>query len=227
VFASGLLRNLPQPVLAAIVLVAVMGLVDIPALRHIWHFSRAEFAVAVVALLGVLGSGPVNGVLLGAAISIVMVLRQGAHPRVIELARVAGTTHFADRMRHPETERLADVLVVRCESALLYFNVEWVRERLLELLGARGDSVRLVVFFLGTVPRIDLAGAELLADLHKTLRAGGVELRLADPNGEVRAALSRIGFERTYGRLETGLAIDVVVSQWQASITPEISPARS
>ena len=89
-FASGLLRNLPQPVLAAIVLAAVMSLVDVAALRHIWHFSRTEFFVSIVALLGVLGSGPVNGVLLGAAISIVLLLRQAARPRVVELARVHG-----------------------------------------------------------------------------------------------------------------------------------------
>ena len=103
-FASGLLRNLPQPVLAAIVLAAVMGLVKISALQHIWRFSRAEFIVAIAAMLGVLGSGPVNGVLLGAAISIVLLLRQAARPRVVELARVPGTAHFADRLRHPENE---------------------------------------------------------------------------------------------------------------------------
>ena len=103
-FASGLLRNLPQPVLAAIVLAAVMGLVKISALQHIWRFSRAEFMVAIAAMLGVLGSGPVNGVLLGAAISIVLLLRQAARPRVVELARVPGTAYFADRLRHPENE---------------------------------------------------------------------------------------------------------------------------
>src|SRR6185295_472609 len=156
-FASGLLRNLPQPVLAAIVLAAVMGLVDIHALQHIWRFSRAEFFVAIAALVGVLGSGPVNGVLLGAAISIVLLLRQAAHPRVTELARIPGTTYFADRSRHPEYERTTGVFVVRCESALFYFNVEYVREQLLALLATRPDTVRLVVFFLGTVPKIDLA----------------------------------------------------------------------
>ena len=72
--------------------------------------------------------GPVNGVLLGAAISIVLLLRQAARPRVIELARVPGTTYFADRLRHPENELIPGVLVVRCEAALLYFNVR-VRPR--------------------------------------------------------------------------------------------------
>jgi MFS superfamily sulfate permease-like transporter len=217
-FASGLLRNLPQPVLAAIVLAAVMSLVDIRALQHIWRFSRAEFLVALVALLGVLGSGPVNGVLLGAAISIVLLLRQAARPRVVELARVPGTTIFADRARHPETEPTSGVLVVRCESALLYFNVEFVRERLFELLSARPDPVRLVVLFLGAVPKIDLAGAELLADLRKTFRARGVEFRLADAHGEVRDALRRIGFEQEYGTLESGQTVDRIVSKWQAGV---------
>ena len=214
-FASGLLRNLPQPVLAAIVLAAVMGLVNIPALQHIWRFSRAEFIVAIAAMLGVLGSGPVNGVLLGAAISIVLLLRQAARPRVVELARVPGTGYFADRVRHPENEPVSGVLVIRCEAALLYFNVEFVRERVLEMLSERQHLVRLIVFFLGLVPKVDLAGAELLADLHRTLQARGIEFRLAESHGEVRDALRRIEFERDYGTLETGQTVDVVISQWQ------------
>jgi high affinity sulfate transporter 1 len=217
-FASGLLRNLPQPVLAAIVLAAVMGLVNIPALRHIWRFSRTEFVAAIAALLGVLGSGPVNGVLLGAAISIVLLLRQAARPRVIELARVPGTAHFADRARHPETEPVSRVLVIRCESSLLYFNADFVRERVHDLLSTREDEVRLIVFFLGAVPKVDLAGADLLADLHQTLRARGIEFRLADAHGEVRDALRRIGFEQEYGTLETGQTVDGILSKWQENI---------
>ncbi len=216
VFASGLLRNLPQPVLAAIVLAAVMSLVDVHALRHIWRFSRTEFFVAIAALLGVLGAGPVNGVLLGAAISIVLLLRQAASPRVRELARVPGTTYFADRLRHPENERTDGVLVIRCEAALLYFNVEYVRERLLGLLAGRPDSVRLVVLYMGAVPRVDLAGAELVADLRRTLRARDIDFRLADVHGDVRDALRRIGFEREHGPLESGQTVDRVVTQWGA-----------
>ena len=118
-------------------------------------------------------------------------------------------------MRHPENELIPDVLVVRCESAILYFNAEFVRERLLELLSARQDPPRLIVFFLGAVPRIDLAGAELLADLHTTLPGRGVAFRLAEVHGEVRDALRRIGFERDYGTLETGQTVDGVVAKWQ------------
>jgi high affinity sulfate transporter 1 len=222
-FASGLLRNLPQPVLAAIVLAAVMGLVDVSALRHIWQFSRSEFFVAIVALLGVLGSGPVNGVLLGAAISIGLLLRQAARPRVIELTSLHGTGYYADRARHPEDQATPGVLVVRCESSLLYFNVEHVRERVFELLNARTDSVRLLVLTLGAVPKVDLAGAELIADLDKTLHARNIAFRLAEAHGEVRDALERIGFKQEHGPLESGQTVDVVVSAWQATGVRQVS----
>ena len=220
-FASGLLRNLPQPVLAAIVLAAVMGLVDIHALKTIWRFSRTEFFVAVAALFGVLGAGPANGVLLGAGISIVLLLRQASRPRVVELARVAGTTYFADYARHPQNERTPRVLVIRCESALLYFNTEYVRERVFRLLADRPDDVGLVVLFLGAVPRIDLAGAEFLADLHKTLGQRGITLRLADTHGEVRDALRRIDFERVHGPLESGQTVDSIIGWWSAGARRE------
>jgi anti-anti-sigma regulatory factor len=97
---------------------------------------------------------------------------------------------------------------------LLYFNAEYVRERLLELLRGRPDA-RLVVLYLGAVPRIDLAGAELLADLLHTFRARGIDLRLADAHGEVRDALRRIGFEQEYGPLQSGQTVDTIVSAWR------------
>ena len=217
VFASGLLRNLPQPVLAAIVLAAVMSLVDVKAFKHIWAFSRSEFAVAAVAFLGVLGSGPENGVLLGAAISIGLLLRQASRPRVVELGRIPNTTNFGERTADLDRQRVPTVLIVRCESALLYFNVEHVRTRLLELLNERAEPVKLVVLFLGASPKIDLAGAEFLEALHRTLHGRGIDFRVAEAHSEVRDALRRIGFEKSYGPLKSGQTVDVVLTEWQAS----------
>jgi SulP family sulfate permease len=220
-FASGLLRNLPQPVLAAIVLAAVMRLVNLKALQHIWHFSRAEFLVVVVAFLGVLGSGPVNGVLFGALISVVLLLRQAARPRVIELARIPGSAAFGDRDRYPQNERVAGVLVVQCESSLLYFNVDYVRDRLFDMLRAREDDVRLVVFSGGTAPHIDLAGAEMLSDVHRTLHARNIAFRVAGTTGQVRAALRRADFERQHGPLAASQTVQSVIAEWQAAEQPE------
>ena len=121
-------------------LMAVTGLFKLSELRRLWRFSRAEFGVAAASLLGVLGSGLLRGVLIGAVISILLLLRRASRPRTTELGRVPGTDYFADVVRHPENERLPDVFVFRAESALVYFNVEHVRDRFFELLDARGRA---------------------------------------------------------------------------------------
>jgi MFS superfamily sulfate permease-like transporter len=214
-FFTGLLRNLPQPVLAAIVLAAVTGLVQVDALRHIWHFSRAEFAVAMAALLGVLGSGLLNGVLLGVALSLVLLLRRASRPRVIEIGRVPGTTYFADLVRHPENVREPGVLVVRTEGSLVYFNADHVRDRMLELVAAQAVPPRLVVLFMGNVPHIDLAGCELLAALESTVAAGGGIFRLAEVHGPVREALRRFGGPAS-SLAERDQTVTDVIDRWHA-----------
>ena len=116
VFLAGLLHDLPQPVLAAIVLMAVTGLFKLSELRRLWRFSRAEFGIAAASLVGVLGSGLLRGVLIGAVISLLLLLRRASRPRTTELGRVPGTDYFADAVRHPENERRSDVFVFRAES---------------------------------------------------------------------------------------------------------------
>jgi high affinity sulfate transporter 1 len=213
VFFTGLLRDLPQPVLAAIVLVAVTGLIQVHALRHIWRFSRQEFAVAMVALAGVLGSGLLNGVLLGVLISVVLLLGRASRPRVVEIGRVPGTTYFADLVRHPENERVPDVLVVRSEGALLYFNVDHVRDRLAAIVAERATPPRLIVLFMGNVPHVDLAGAELLLDLRTRYRAAGIDVRLAETHGPVREALRRLDETQARELAEANQTVEDVVGK--------------
>ena len=215
VFFTGLLRNLPQPVLAAIILVAVTGLVQVATLRHIWRFSRTEFAVAMAALLGVLGSGLLNGVMLGVVISLLLLIRRASRPRVTELGRVPGTSYFADLTRHPENERVSDVLVARSEGALLYFNVDHVRDRLTTLVSERPSPPRLVVFFMGNVPHADLAGVEFLLDLRNTFHRSGIDFRLAEVHGEVREALRRLGDEHGGGLAEANQTVDDAIARWR------------
>jgi MFS superfamily sulfate permease-like transporter len=148
-------------------------------------------------------------------ISLLLVLRRGSRPRTTELGRVRGTDYFADVIRHPENERLSDVFVFRAESALLYFNVEHVRDRFFELLQARGEGVRLAIFFLGSSPGIDLAGAELLEELHHALRGRGIDFRLAEARGEVREALRAAGFEERCFPVVPIQPVATVVAEWR------------
>ena len=190
-FLTGLLHDLPQPVLAAIVLSAVTGLVDVRKMREIWRFDRSEFAVTAVAVVGVLGSGLLNGVLIGVVLSIFLLIRRAAHPRVTEVARVPGTTYFADIVRHPENQRAPGVLVVRVEGSLVYFNVDHVRDRIAELVAASATPPRVVVMTMAAVPFLDLAGTELVFELHTSLAAKGIAFRIAEARDVVCDALRR------------------------------------
>jgi high affinity sulfate transporter 1 len=190
-FLTGLLHDLPQPALAAIVLMAVSGLIDVKKLREIWHFSRVDFAVAMATVLGVLGAGLLDGVLIGVAISILLLINRAAHPHVIEVGRVPATSYFADLTRHPENTRVPGVLVVRPEGSIVYFNVDHVRDRLTELVTGCSEPPRLVVLLLSNVPFVDLSGAEALLKLHSTLASRGILLRFAEARSAVRDALRR------------------------------------
>jgi SulP family sulfate permease len=193
-FFSDLLSNLPQSILAAVVLVAVTGLLRVDALQRLWKFNRGEFAVAIAALIGVLGSGILRGVLIGVVLSLLLLLRRASRPFSTEMARVPGTPYFADFVRHPENERPPGVFVFRSEASLVYFNVDYVRDRFFELLAQRKDPVRVVIYFLGAVPAVDLSGAELLSELHTTLKGRGIELKLAEARSSVCETLDRSGY---------------------------------
>jgi high affinity sulfate transporter 1 len=192
-FFTTLLHDLPQPVLAAIVLAAVTGLVDLHALREIWRFDRSEFAVTAAAIAGVLGSGLLNGVLIGVGLSILLLIRRAATPRVVEVARVPGTAYFADVVRHPENQRIPGVLVVRPEGALVYFNVDHVRDSIDELIAGSPTPPTALVLVMAAVPRVDLAGSHFVLELRERLRGRGIAMQLAETRDPVCDALARAG----------------------------------
>ena len=188
-FLTGLLRNLPDVVLAAIVLVAVKGLVDVAELRRTWRLSRGEFWIAMVALVGVLVFGILKGVLLAAIASLLVLLRRAASPHVASLGRVPGTARFSDLERHADNERLPGVLVVRVESGLFYFNVGHVRDAIRRHVADAGPGLRVVVWDLSSSPAVDLAGARLVGEVSQELAARNVALRLVDARASVRELL--------------------------------------
>ena len=210
-YLTDLLRNLPDVVLAAIVLVAVKGLVNIPELRRTFALSRVEFWVAMVAFAGVLLLGILKGVLLAAIVSVLLLIRGAAVPRVVPLGRVPGSRVYADRLANPGTEAVPGVLIVRVGGGLLYFNAGHVREEVKRLVTAGGEGVRLVVWDLSTSPHVDIAGARMLADLSRELGAAGIELRLAEAHATVRGLVRK---ERggDAGDVDRRLSVDEVIA---------------
>jgi high affinity sulfate transporter 1 len=198
-FVSGVLRNLPQPVLAAIVLMAVTGLFKVSALKHLWRADRAEFVVAMAALLGVLGSGLLRGVLIGAVISLVQLLRAASRPHVAFLGRIPGTRRFSDRERHPDNELIPDVLIFRPESGLVYFNVDQVCRTILDRVNAEPTLPKLVLLDLSAAPRVDLQSAQALGDLSNELTAKRIRFQAVEARSSVRDRLRNEGVDDKLG----------------------------
>jgi MFS superfamily sulfate permease-like transporter len=198
-FLSHLLSALPQPVLAAVVLVAVAGLFRASELKHLWHASRSEFVVATAAILGVLGSGLLRGVMIGAVISLVELLRRASRPHVAFLGRIPGTRRFSDRVRHPDNELIPGVLICRPESSLIYFNVDHVCDTILDRVRAESPLPRLVILDLSAAPYVDLQSAYSVGGLADELAASNVRFQAVEARSSVRDRLRDEGIDQKLG----------------------------
>ena len=210
---TGLFRNLPEAVLAAVVLVAVKGLVDFARFRHLWVVSRQDFYAAAIALVGVLVMGILDGVILAALASLVMLLVRTANPHVAFLGRIPGTERFSDLERHPDNEQIPGVLAFRTEAVLLYFNCESVFQRVMARARVSSSGLKLVVCDLSTSPYVDFAGARMLDRLHAELAAQGVEFHVVDAHGSVRDLLRAEGLERDIGHISRKVSLAELIAQ--------------
>ena len=212
-FLTGLLENLPKAVLAAVVLTAVSGLVDFPALFRMWRVSRLDFYAAAIALVGVLFLGILQGILLAALASILMLLIRASRPHVAFLGRIPGTNSYSDLSRHPENETLPSVIAFRPEASLIYVNADSVRESVLNRLRAVGPSeIRLMVCDLSASPYLDLAGSRMLHELHSELTERGIVLRIVGAHGRVRDLLRADGMDEKVGGLDRAVTLDALFS---------------
>lgn len=216
-YLTGLLANLPNVVLAAIVLVAVKGLINIGELRHVWRVSRFEFSVSMVAFAGVLLLGILKGVMLAVVVSMLMLIRRTAQPHVAFLGRVPGMRAYSDMARNPENEAVPGVLAFRVEASLLYFNVEHVRDVVWQKISSSAEPLKLVVCDLSSTPGIDLAGARMLTTLHAALQATGVQLRTVAAHAAVRDILHSEAAAERLGRYAPGVSIADVIDEFQGS----------
>jgi sulfate permease, SulP family len=210
-FLTGLLENLPKAVLAAVVMTAIAGLLDFPALFHMWRVSRIDFYAAAIALGAVLLLGILQGILLAALASVLMLLVSASRPHVAFLGRVPGTNNYSDMARHPENQPLPGVIAFRPEASLLYVNADAVLEAVLSRLDAPAASkIRMVICDLSASPHVDLAGSRMLHELHGKLAARGIALRII-AHARVRDLLRADGVGDKVGGLD-GVTIDSLLS---------------
>jgi sulfate permease, SulP family len=217
-FFTDFLRNLPKAVLAAVVLMAIKGLINLRELAHLWRVSRLEFIVAAIALIGVLLLGILKGVVVAAIASILLLLKRVAHPHIAFLGRIPNTRRFSDLARHQSNQRIPDVLVFRVESGIVYFNVDHILRVVLQRVDAEGESLRLVICDLSTSPAVDLAGVRMLFELQSTFIKRNIRFRLVEAHASVRELLRLEGAEDRFGRIDRSEMVADVVEQYQKEV---------
>lgn len=212
-FLTTLLDDLPKATLAAIVLAAVAGLIDMRALIHMWRVSRLDFYAAATALAAVLILGILQGILLAATASILLLLFRASRPHVAYLGRIPGTNRYSDLSRQSENEILPGIIAFRPEASLIYVNADGILESVLRHVRAcNRPDVRLVVCDLSASPYIDLAGSRMLCDLQGALSAYGISLRVVGAHGFVRDLLHADGVAPKIGGLDRMVTLEHVLA---------------
>ena len=216
-FFTELLANLPKAVLSAVVVTAVLGLIDVRALVGMWRVSKIDFSTALIALGAVLLLGILQGILLAALASVLILLGRASQPNIAFLGRIPGTNSFSDLARHPDNEPLSHVMAFRPEASLLYINAESVEEAVLSRLAAAGPSICSVICDLSASPFIDMSGSRMLRRLYGTLSARGIALRIVGAHGGSRDLLRADGVGEKVGGLDRRVTLDDLIKSAEST----------
>jgi sulfate permease, SulP family len=209
-----LLFFLPQATLAATIIVAVLGLVDLGTLRRTWAYSRRDFAAVAATILATLVLGVEAGVSAGVALSLLLHLLNTAHPHVAEVGLVPGTQHFRNIHRHA-VETAPSVLTLRVDEALYFANARVLEDLVLDRVAAM-PAVRDVVLMCSAVNTIDFSALETLEALNGELKASGIRLHLSEVKGPVMDHLRTTPLIRHLG----GKIFLSQYDAWQALVPP-------
>lgn len=188
-FLTPYLASLPIATLAATIIVAVLSLVDVKTPRHIWRYSRADFAAMAATVLVTLLVGVEPGVIAGVGLSLALFLWRASRPHAAVVGRVPGTEHFRNVKRHTV---LTDprILTIRIDESLTYLNARWLEEFVLEQV-AETPRLRHLVLMASAVNAIDASALESLEAINHRLADAGVSLHLSEVKGPVMDALER------------------------------------
>ena len=199
VAAPGLLADLPQPVLGAVVLAASLSMADAAGMRRLWLQRPAEFWLALAAFVGVAALGVLPGIAVAVGLSILNVFRRAWWPYQTVLGNVPDLPGYHDVRSYPDAERMPGAVIFRFDAPLFFANARVFREQV-ERLVAQDPALRWVIVAAEPVTDVDTTAADMLTELDRDLDAAGVRLVFAELKDPVRAKVERYGLAE---RIET------------------------
>ncbi len=215
VLFTGIFYNLPQAILAAIILFVIKRLVDIPHFRKIYHFSKIEFGIAVVTLLTVLFIGALEGIVIGVILSILSLLKNMYNPHIAILGRIPGTVQYLDIKRRPEAEIASHTLIVRVDGSQIFLNTESVKNTIIDLVDGNYKDTKLFVLDFEATSFIDYSGIEMLEELTDELKQRGIKIKAANVYGPLRESIKKTRLEQEIMESKFCLTIDQCIKRWE------------
>jgi MFS superfamily sulfate permease-like transporter len=196
-----------------IVVDALIGLIKIKEMKHLYSVSRTEFWVSMLTIVAVIFFGVLKGIIIAVILSIISVLKKSASPHMAILGKIPGTNLFSDMLRHPDNQPVEGVLVLRPESSILYFNIYHIREDIRELVRNYPGKLKLLILDLSSANYVDVSGARFLLQLEDDLENKGIGFRIVDALGNVRDMLRAEGMEKEIGHISRKLTINEILTE--------------
>ena len=191
--APNLLQHLPTAALAAVVIAAAIGLLEITDLKRIYRIQRWEFWLSIVCFVGVAVLGVIPGIGLAIVIAVIEFLWDGWRPHSAVLGRAEGVKGYHDITRYPDARQIPGLVLFRWDAPLFFANAEFFKERVLEAVTNSPAPVRWLVVAAEPVTSVDVTAGDTIAELDKTLHEMGIEFCFAELKDPVKDKLKRFG----------------------------------
>ncbi|CAM9002339.1 unnamed protein product [Rhodiola kirilowii] len=206
-FITPLFKYTPNAILAAIIISAVLGLIDYDAAILIWKIDKFDFVACMGAFFGVIFASVEIGLLIAVSISFAKILLQVTRPRTAALGKIPRTSVYRNIQQYPEATKVPGLLIVRVDSAIYFSNSNYVKERILRWLTDEEEAVKkwnsprvqFLIVEMSPVTDIDTSGIHALEELHSSLQKRGIQLVLANPGQVVIDKLHASGFPSLIG----------------------------
>ncbi|KAL9226094.1 hypothetical protein vseg_001944 [Gypsophila vaccaria] len=208
-FLTPLFEEIPQCALAAIVISAVMGLVDYEEAMLLWRVDKKDFSLWIITFASTLFLGIEIGVLIGVGVSLAFVIHESANPRIAVLGRLPGTTIYRNTQQYPEAYTYNGIVVVRVDAPMYFANTSFIKDRLREYesniddfmrRGPEVEQVHFVIIEMSPVTYIDSSAAQALKDLYHEYKSRGIQIVIANPNRDVLLTLTKASLVDLIGK---------------------------
>ena len=219
-FFNSLLADLPQTVLAAVIMAAALSLIDVPALRRYWTVRRSALVISVATSASVILLGVIQGIVVAISLSILLFFRRNWWPHGEVLGRAPSGTWHAVRDRE-ETQQVPGVVVFRWEAPLFFANVGIFRHQVRSL--ALDADVRLIVLQCEAVTDIDVTAADMLEQLSAQLEQRGVHLAFVELRTRLRERVRRYGLFPTQDREHIYSSVEAAVAATARDVLPDLT----